>query len=529
MTLLLLALLAAQVPVDTGAIRGRVTDKETGRPIAHALVRLTSSDRPGSASAATDDRGAFEFTALTPGRYFARVTAPRHVMNSLSAAQNNSELVVRRGEVLETTAALAPAYAMTVRVVDPFGDPLSEIPIEVRSLQTGSFAAAMYQRMTDDLGRLRIPGIPPGRYVVCAVSMGTFGASSPNEPVRRERLLRTCYPSALEESDAEPVTVTHSDVVDLEIRMRRGRTFTVAGTIVDAAGSPATGARASLSRFQPGASSGTVISVDSSGAFYLTNVHPGQYAIEAARGGTDMPEVPGPAEEGFLPIQVDNDLDGLVVAMRRTVNVAGRVALDDPSAPFPSRRNYAPPLIRSRLADDRLPGDASGRAATMRTDQTFTLDAMFGPRLVDVLNVPPGWFVKTIRYGAKDVLDQPVEFKDGGGTLDIVLSNRGATLDGTVADVVDQRVPRAKVFLFRAPAVEKGTPRLVGSAVSASGNFQFGPLHDGDYLIVAVAADTPTPRPDDADTMARLAALGERITIGDLDQRTIQLRVTTVR
>jgi protocatechuate 3,4-dioxygenase beta subunit len=528
MTLLLLALLAAQAPANMGAIRGRVTDKETGRPIAHALVRLTSSDRPGSASAATDDRGAFEFTAVTPGRYFALVTAPRHVMDSLSAAQNNSELVVRRGEVLETAAALAPAYAVTVRVVDPFGDPLSEIPVEVRSLQSGNFAAAMYQRTTDDLGRLRIPGLPPGRYLVCAQSMGTFGTSSPDAPVRRERLLRTCYPSALEESDAEPVTVTHSDVADLQIRMRRGRTFTVAGTIVDAAGAPATGARASLWRFQPGGSSGTLIS-DSSGAFHLANVHPGQYAIEAVRGGTDMPEMPGPEEKGFLPIRIDTDLDGLVVAMRRTVNVAGRVALDDPSAPFPSRRNYAPPLIRARLADDRLPGDASGRSATMRTDQTFTLDAMFGPRLVDVLNVPPGWFVKTIRYGGKDVLDRPVEFKDGRGTLDIVLSNRGATLDGTVADVVDQRVPRAKVLLFRAPAVERGTPRLVASAVSASGNFQFGPLHDGDYLIVAVAADTPTPRPDDADTMARLAALGERMTIGDLDQRTIQLRVTTVR
>ena len=58
----LLALLA-QAPADGGTIRGRVTDQETGQPIAHAAVQLARRDARNNTNiaATADERGVFEF------------------------------------------------------------------------------------------------------------------------------------------------------------------------------------------------------------------------------------------------------------------------------------------------------------------------------------------------------------------------------------------------------------------------------------------------------------------------------------
>ncbi len=156
---------------------------------------------------------------------------------------------------------------------------------------------------------------------------------------------------------------------------------------------------------------------------------------------------------------------------------------------LPDATGRAPLQVSARLADERLPGDGSNRHATANSDGTFTLEGLFGRRTIAVSNVPSGWYVKAIRYGSRDVIDEPVEFKpDSDAPLEIVLSNRGASVTGTVADVIDHRVARAQVWLFRAPVNKDGAPRLAGSVLTVTGNYSFGPLRDGDYLIVAVPA-----------------------------------------
>ena len=109
-------------------------------------------------------------------------------------------------------------------------------------------AVPMYHR-TDDRGRMRVPGLAPGRYVVCADTLGAGGTQTVKNPLR-ERLLRTCYPSAANEADAEPVVVGTGPVGEIEIRMRRGRTFTISGIVLDASGAPAAGAQVELVRVQ---------------------------------------------------------------------------------------------------------------------------------------------------------------------------------------------------------------------------------------------------------------------------------------
>jgi protocatechuate 3,4-dioxygenase beta subunit len=504
---------------NTGTMRGLVTDKQTGGPLPHASVHLGfrgSTPRPMTLSAVTGDDGSFTISGLAPGRYDGFATATGHDVASLSDRSGGHDLTVRQREVLLVSAVVPRAFAINVRIVDAFDAPASAVDVALGSSDIGGAIRPL--NLSDDLGHVRVFGLRPGRYVICAEPKDVGALPPAPHREQRDRLLRTCYPSTATEAESLPITIANADIEDLGIRLVRGRAFSISGTILDASGAPA-GAIAEFSKYIPGGQTSTGFEVRPDGHFEITNVQPGAYAIEAT---TDR-------ETAFVPLSIEgDDIENLVVAMRRTTNVAGRVAADDPATALPGASGRAPLELTARLADDRLPGHGSSRDATANSDGTFTLEDLFGSRRIDVQNIPTGWYVKAIRYGTKDVTDQPIEFKDNGGTLDVILSSRGATVTGTVADVIDKRVARAMVFLVRLPATDKEVPRVAGFDISTTGNYNFAPIRDGNYSIVAVPADTKFPMPWEWDRIAALAALGERVTVADLDQRTIELHVTNV-
>lgn len=535
LSLLLALLLQSGAPpsADRGEIRGRVVDRETGRPLPGAVVHLANRDRNISLTATADDAGVFRFVELPPGHYdgFADDGPFRgtHVMQFFGSSAPGRTIELGKDEIREIQVALPRAYAIDVRVLDSDGDPLSEVRVTVRRADgAGTPASAPGLRSTDDRGLLRVFGLAAGRYTVCAEAEALGQSASPGS-VRRDRLLRTCYPSAANDAQAEVITVDRADVGELEIRMRRGRTYTVAGRIVDASGAPAAGAAAQFSQFERNSSSGSGVIVDADGRFRIAHVHPGSYAIGASVGGPDRPEQRRPFEAGFLPVQVgDADVEDLLVTMKKCVDVSGRVLLDDASLPFPAADGSGF-MIAARLADDRLPGDGSSSHAIMRTDHTFTLSRVFGRRALRFDNVPRGWYVRSVRYGERDVIDEPIEAKDGGEgvPLEVVLSNRGAVVSGRAVD--DRGQPaRAMVVVCR---IGDGNAATLAATVTvaATGAFRFGPLRGGSYRIVALPPATTWVESVEWERIARLAALGDRLTLGEMDDRTIELTIVPER
>lgn len=504
----------------TGTIHGVITDAQTGRPLAHAVVHLQNPSSTPNAiaiSARTNGDGAFTIFGLAPGQYNGFATATGHQLAMLAARGNARELTVLTGDVLAVSAALPPAYAINLRLVDPFDAPVSRVGVQVRT-EHGDLVATAFTNLSDDLGRVRVSRLAPGRYTVCAEPLDT-GASTPLGPQKRDRLLPTCYPGA-READALPITITSAEIDDLEIRLVRGRAFSIAGTIVDASGAPAPRAVARISKYLTNGSTSGGFEIASDGHFEIAHLEPGDYAIEAI---TDR-------EIAFAAVRLEHDdIDNLVVTMRRTTTVSGLITLESGSAALSDAPGRAPLEIGVRLADDRLPNVGSSRYATANSDGTFELEEVFGTRRIEVQRVPQGWYVKAIRYGTKDVTDEPVEFKDGGGPLEVVLSNQGASIGGAVVDGTAVRTARPHVLLFSTPATANAVPRLAGAVLSAGESYNFGPIRSGDYTVVAVPADTPIPRPFDLDRIAALAAIGEHVTLSDLEHRTVDVHVTAVR
>ena len=515
-------LVAAAGAAGSGAIRGVIIDKQSGRPVARATVRLGFRGSPPPAaelSTATNADGVFFFRGLTPGRYDGFATAAGHLLTPLRTRDNNGELTVLPGQTLQISLTLPRAYSVTLRLVDAFNTPVAGVGVSASV--DGRPVAFPFQHLSDDLGRIRVPELAPGRYVFCAEPADESTRPPSVRRPQRDHLLRTCYPSAATDAESQPVVVEDADLDAVEIRIARGRTLSISGTVVDSAGSPAAYASVELRKVTRYGTNSRWFRTDASGSFRLTGIQPDVFAISATLGG----------DAAFIPVTLENDdLENVVIAMQRTVSIAGRVVGEDPSTVPPTGATDRAPLqLTARLAGERLAGFGSSVHATMNSDGTFALSDLFGRRTIDVQNAPTGWYVKSIRYGTRDVTDTPTEFKDDRQRLEIVLSRNGATLGGTVADVIDKRVPRALVLLLAAPADNVRPPRLVGSVMSISGNYSFGPLREGDYVIIALPSDVPTPGIGDWDRLAQLAALGERVTLADLDQRTIDLRVTPIR
>ena len=221
---------AAEAQPATAVIRGRVTDKDSEAPIARAVVRLASRDSPGQQVVTlTDNDGRYELGGLAAGTYSGFVAAGQHRATHLTGwlgDDRRGQMVLKAGEVrTEVNIALPRAMAMTVRVVDEWGEPLAGVWISLKSADSGATQPPSFRRWTDDRGRLRIYQFAPGRYFVCAQS-GTppSNAGAADAPLR-ERFLPTCYPSAASDAQAQPVRIDGS-------RPGRGRDSDAPGTDV---------------------------------------------------------------------------------------------------------------------------------------------------------------------------------------------------------------------------------------------------------------------------------------------------------
>jgi protocatechuate 3,4-dioxygenase beta subunit len=544
MTTLTLALLSAVLAIAAGqqpggavtdrpaTIHGRVTDKNSGEPIASAVVSLAREDGTERRTMTTNNAGEFRFEGLGPGWYSGMVQAGRFrathqpaILAMLSGRYRPIEL--KPGEAVEVDVALQRTLAIDVRVIDEWGDPLSGLLVAADAPGGGRRLSGS-MRTTDDLGRIRLFGLVPGSYVICAepASHARFTASRMSAP--RDALLRTCYHPAGDGS-AGIVRLEDSER-DVEIVMRRGRVATISGRVIDAAGAPVADAMFRMSEFATNGSRGTGARLEPDGTFRIAGVQPGNYAIEVTVGGPDRPEQRRPLEAAFVPLHVDGtDIEDLLVALRRGVDVHGRVTLDDPSATLPPSPGSGLMLF-ARLAEDRSPGSGSSRMAIVRTDRTFTFEGVFGPRTFDFANVPRGWFVKAVRYHGRDVLDDAVEFKEGGApSLEVVLSNRGAYVTGRVTDDRGQPVPRARLFAISADVPIPAQLHRGTASASATGEFRIGPLRGGEYYIVALTSAAEMLQMGQWDRIASLISGAERITVGDLEQRAIDLRVTIER
>jgi hypothetical protein len=108
-----------------------------------------------------------------------------------------------------------------------------------------------------------------------------------------------------------------------------------------------------------------------------------------------------------------------------------------------------------------------------------------GVYFLNVFGSAPGHYVKSIRFGDREVPGGSLDLTHGvGGKLTIVYGADGGEIDGAVQN--SNGDPAPNVIVTAAPADGEGRPDLFRQTVSdASGNFKMQELAPGDYKVFA--------------------------------------------
>jgi hypothetical protein len=475
---------------STAVMRGRVLAAHTGVPLARARVRLTASINRQVTTIAADERGAFEFRDLKPGRYTLLATKAGFVQMQFGqrrAFVPGTPIEIAAGDELEhLDIYLPPGAAIDGRVLDEFGEPVVDaIVMTLRSQFAGGkrrLAAAGRVLTTNDRGEFHLFGLPGGTYYLSAAMMTGHNAGDTSG---REGYAPTYFPGTVDLGSAQPIVIEEGEQrASADVVLNLVRTASVSGVARDAQGRAFGSGSVTVvnlvSGFPVPVASGGILA---DGSFNITNVPPGNFTIIAAT---------AVAADGGRSTAIErlsiagDDVTGLVMAAPRPGTLAGAVVREQgDTEPVPS-------TVQLRLVSADAVEDLGDPGTLVRTqgDGSFTTTARAGRLRLELVSPPPGWFVSRILQGDRDVSDEGIIVEPGSAVADVrvMLTRNVAHVTGTVTDAGRRPARDYTVMMFaRERALWTFRSRYVAAVrPDQQGAFSIKGVPAGDYLIAAI-------------------------------------------
>jgi hypothetical protein len=304
--------------VKGGVITGRVTDADGAPVIAERISLSLAENRQGSISYSsfnpymyeTDDRGVYRIYGIAAGRYTVSVgvTPGTGVVRFGAGSRGYYTRTFYQGTTDESQATVievtegseasniditlgrrAQTFIATGRVVDESGQPVPNIRIAASALMTGVNRIGGFgvgASTSDEHGRFRLDGLPPGRYAAFPFNDGQSDNTNYSDPTVFE--------------------ITDADVSGLELKLHRGSS--ISGTVVIEGVTDqsvlAKLSQLSLAAFPVQGTEGLAVPsfsrtrISSDGSFQLVGVRPGKYSFSLAT---------FPPLQGFKIARVERD------------------------------------------------------------------------------------------------------------------------------------------------------------------------------------------------------------------------------
>ena len=505
-----------------GVIRGRVLAEDGGYPLAKATLSLrsTRADPDGlSRTVRTNGRGQYAFKDLETGRYVLTATRSGYIpknygqrtSQSLRRENGATSLSVRSGQILDgIDFHLIRAGAVEGRVVDQDNEPLVRVRVMLssyRSREGGLRLRPFGQDETDDRGRFRIFGIPPGNYLLSA---------SPHLFVSRSADLErsfqpTYYPGVLSAEDAVPVQLAAgADVGGFDITIIQARSYSVSGRVLMPNGSPAQSVwimSSNESNKGVFAMMGRSTDTNLNGDFSLSGLVPGRHRLYTrAGGGEDM-------QMASTTVDVaDQDLNGLTLVLGKGAQITGSIVTDREDSDLDWRRislNMVPSHHVGRIS-------FGGTATTLEENFTFKIvNLPEGPYHLAVRLPPGNHYVASIHAEGHDITDRPIEMRNNDrlAGVEVHVSSEGAQIIGVVEQPGKQQVAEgATVLVFADDPQYRGRPSRFTRTTQTDQRGQFGlqGLVPGQYLVCALT-DHESGLESDPDYLRSLEKDSERV------------------
>ncbi len=508
------------VPKATASIRGHVT-RDDGRPLARALVQLVNDDtgtRP-LVAATTDEAGAYKLDRLLPGRY--RVSAWKA---GYAVLEFNQRRPFERGDVIFLDAgeqrdrvdlALVRHGAVEGRIVDENGDPVDGVSVTALQIRFKDgrrrlvAPPGVVPRRTNELGRYRVYGLPPGDYFISADIDKAGTEDLPGYAI-------AYFPGTLAPGEARAVRVgLADDVTNVDFPLVPIGTARITGTTVTSAGEPFQGGIQMRPSRRSGAIAGDEVGARTlpDGSFEFPNVPPGEYVLFAFRN----------VETAWTYVTVDGrDVTGVAIQTLPGSTIIGRVTFEGPDIPAPQDVELTPVP-----ADPDLTSFVGGPdRADIHDDWTFEIAHVSGPRRLRVLRPPSGWSLKTILLNGSDVTDAVLSLGTPTQSLknvEIVLTRQQTHIAGRVADDQGRAIGGCAAIAFAVDADKWGDDsRFLATARSArDGAFDIRGLPAGDYFVTVADRVREDDEWHDPDVLNALTRSAKRVTL--IDGQTVEI------
>lgn len=552
-------------PKQLCTLEGKVFHAQTGEPVPRVTVTLTGggAGRGGGGGgmrvARTDADGRFVIERVPPGSYrlvAERVGFLRQFYGAQSPGGAGAPINLSPGQTARNLdIRLTPQGVILGSVLDENGDPIPGAtvtayragqPFSLRAGRGGGAAAQTgASAVTNDIGEYRLAGLTPGQYLVVATAQMARGGRGGFDPAfggpgrgmaaisasTEEDILPTYYPSTLDANSAVPVPVSPGqDTGGVTIVLRRGSLFRVQGRVAGAAPDQAAGIRVMLTprgglgQYLLGAARTAQVRAD--GTFELLRVAPGSYYLIAqslgrGAGGRGGPQGEGGGAMGRTTVDVaSSDVRDVVVTLVEPLTVTGTLRVEG------QQTSAAQVQTLSLIPLERIPGLTVGTAAARVTQGAFKMTGVTPDvYYLSAAGLPEGAYLKSVRLNQQELIDKGIDLTGARGNviLDVTVSLKGASVEGTVAEAGDP-APGSWVLLVSDP-IRPSQPYLNRSAAAdQEGKFAIRGLAPGSYKLYAFAEAQPEISSDLERLKAFEAqAVSVRLTEGETE--TVALRV----
>jgi hypothetical protein len=522
---------ASALPTGTSTLRGRVTAADTGRPLRRAVVRVSVQSTREARTVSTDQNGRWELKDIPSGAYTVSANRPGYVpagyKQTRMTAPPRPVTVTDRETRENVDVALMPGGVITGRIVDEFGDPVSEAMVTAQRLEFSGGVrrpvVAGPPSSSNDIGEFRIYGLQPGNYFLAASPRGSLNPF--DTPVDRVGYGQAWYPSATDVGNAQRIAVRAGDTVSgVVIALTPARTARVTGTVLGADGKPARGGVVLLTTGTGMTGLGGNAQVRPDGTFTFNNIAPGQYSLRAPPTG---PPTPGQAMAFPAADIVVNgtDVDGVVLQPQTPGVVSGRL-VGDPA----TLAGIDPSQVRVMMGSfgTQLFAGPPPQPQALGPDLTFSLQMAPGTGMIRLFGAS-GLLARSVRVDGRDA-SRGLEVAAGASlaNVEVEVTKSTAKLVVTVMNARGAGAPEHDVVIFPQDENAWGL-YLPGHGATGrtneDGTFEASSLLPGAYY-VALGDDIQIDIGDsnDPEILAQLRSRAQRVTIGEGETATVQLR-----
>jgi hypothetical protein len=171
---------------------------------------------------------------------------------------------------------------------------------------------------------------------------------------------------------------------------------------------------------------------------------------------------------------------------------------------------------------------SGGGNAKVGADGRFVLaDAPPDRCRIELSNVPPGKYVKSIRFGDQEVKNGEVDLREhSSGNLNIALGADGGEVNGAVQTAAGQPAASTLVTLAAGEEFDGRSDLFKQTFTDPGGNFRIEDVAPGDYKVFAWEND-PDGNTQSAEFRKPFESKSVSVTVGPKVKTPVQLTVIT--